>query len=389
MTRTHRIGPSLAGLFALVVILMLPSMAQALEGQVQVRGAGLSTTQVKVNLSDLGSPETFSYSINGTTQDLSGFTLQQILDEAESQSASLEVSSATSVNIPRPSNGTVSIEQADFSDGPPLFYEEDGTVKFVDPTGPRILTFTQAIPAIELVVSEQAVSIAANPASGAKAGEQVTFVAQPEGQSNGETVSYTWKFGDGTSASGANPKHTFRKKGQFSVKVTAKGSAGFTASAAVTYSVDQKDQEKEKKEKKESESKDPDPPPASNSTDSYGGYDGYSGYGSYGGGSTSPYADGTSIPASPSTPVQPAAPDPEEQVDPPVDDGLIEVTGELVSSSAPAATVPPGTLAPEAAPEETPAAQKQGIHDGVWVFLGLMTLFALGGLAEKRGSRLR
>lgn len=383
MIRPLKSRRSLAVTAVLGLALIVPSMAQALEDQVQVRGAGLSSAQVKVTLSDIGSPSSYSYTINGSTQSLSGYTLRQVLDEADGQSSSLQVSKATSVNIPRPTNGFVAIAKSDFSQGPPLFYEEDGTMKFVDPTGPRILTYSFSIPAVELVQSKQSVGIGANPANGSKAGEKVTFAAQSNGAASGESITYSWKFGDGSTGSGPNPNHTFAKKGSFDVTVTATGTAGFSQTDTLNYQVDPK--KSKKKQKGGGDDKDGDQTGTDTNTDP-----GYS----------TPYSGstyGTGVPGgsypSPAAPAGPSstpAPQNEEPVVPP-DDGLIAVTGELVSSSAPAVTSPPGEApAEDSLQEGTPEEpQKAGINDGVWVFLGLMALFALGGLAEKRGSRLR
>ena len=70
-----------------------------------------------------------------------------------------------------------------------------------------------------------------------KTGETVSFVGtafDPEGDS----VEFTWNFGDGTSGSGASPTHTFTAAGTFVVIMTAIDQFGKAASTQLTIRVD-------------------------------------------------------------------------------------------------------------------------------------------------------
>jgi hypothetical protein len=54
---------------------------------------------------------------------------------------------------------------------------------------------------------------------------------------NGDALTYTWNFGDGTSASGANVSHQFSTPGSYAVSVTADDNRGGKATGSVSVSV--------------------------------------------------------------------------------------------------------------------------------------------------------
>ena len=51
-------------------------------------------------------------------------------------------------------------------------------------------------------------------------------------------TSWTWNFGDGSTSSSKNPSHTYASKGTYTVKLTAKNSAGVTSTATATLIMD-------------------------------------------------------------------------------------------------------------------------------------------------------
>ncbi|NVJ68076.1 MAG: pre-peptidase C-terminal domain-containing protein, partial [Gammaproteobacteria bacterium] len=57
-----------------------------------------------------------------------------------------------------------------------------------------------------------------------------TFDASGSSDSDGSIVSYSWNFGDGNSASGANPSHSFAADGTYSVSLTVTDNGGATGS---------------------------------------------------------------------------------------------------------------------------------------------------------------
>ncbi len=62
---------------------------------------------------------------------------------------------------------------------------------------------------------------------------EVSFTAEVQGTA----ASYTWDFGDGTTSTEANPRHTFTTEGTYTVKLVVTGSDGTTASAEKTITV--------------------------------------------------------------------------------------------------------------------------------------------------------
>lgn len=54
---------------------------------------------------------------------------------------------------------------------------------------------------------------------------------------DGQTVSYRWDFGDGTTSTAANPTHTYRRNGNFQAVLTVTDSTGRTGTASVAVTV--------------------------------------------------------------------------------------------------------------------------------------------------------
>ncbi|MFD1686725.1 malectin domain-containing carbohydrate-binding protein [Halobellus litoreus] len=75
-------------------------------------------------------------------------------------------------------------------------------------------------------------------------GEQVSFDASGSTDSDGSIASYEWNFGDGTTASGASPSHTYESAGTYTVTLTVTDDDGATATATqqVTVSAPQTQQ---------------------------------------------------------------------------------------------------------------------------------------------------
>jgi PKD repeat protein len=110
-------------------------------------------------------------------------------------------------------------------------------------TGSRSATLTlgpnntgTATPTVELsgtgVGPSPAFSISPNPGT---AGELVSFDASDSSDSDGSIESYSWSFGDGTTAEGIAPTHTYATSGTYTVTLTVDGSSGLTGK--ITHSV--------------------------------------------------------------------------------------------------------------------------------------------------------
>ncbi|MFD8300106.1 PQQ-dependent sugar dehydrogenase [Streptomyces bauhiniae] len=62
---------------------------------------------------------------------------------------------------------------------------------------------------------------------------KVRFSSAGTTDQDGDTLTYHWDFGDGTSSTAANPSHTYRQNGTYTATLTAKDPSGRTGSAAV------------------------------------------------------------------------------------------------------------------------------------------------------------
>ena len=58
---------------------------------------------------------------------------------------------------------------------------------------------------------------------------QVHFTATPSHDPDGSIVSYSWRFGDGTTGKGAAPAHTYAVRGTYRVRLTVTDNEGGTA----------------------------------------------------------------------------------------------------------------------------------------------------------------
>ncbi|WP_369147504.1 ThuA domain-containing protein [Streptomyces sp. R44] len=66
---------------------------------------------------------------------------------------------------------------------------------------------------------------------------KVTLSAAGTTDADGDPLTYSWDFGDGTTATTANPTHTYRTNGTYVATVTAKDTTGRTGSASVHLTV--------------------------------------------------------------------------------------------------------------------------------------------------------
>lgn len=64
------------------------------------------------------------------------------------------------------------------------------------------------------------------------AGDLATFDGSSSSDPDGTIVSYSWSFGDGATASGAQPSHTYTTAGEHTVELTVTDNAGSTASVS-------------------------------------------------------------------------------------------------------------------------------------------------------------
>ncbi|MFF5970943.1 ThuA domain-containing protein [Streptomyces sp. NPDC012769] len=62
---------------------------------------------------------------------------------------------------------------------------------------------------------------------------RVAFSSAGTTDADGDTLTYTWDFGDGGTSTGADPTYTYRRNGTYTATVTAKDPSGRTGSASV------------------------------------------------------------------------------------------------------------------------------------------------------------
>ncbi|MFJ8660710.1 ThuA domain-containing protein [Streptomyces sp. NPDC093795] len=62
---------------------------------------------------------------------------------------------------------------------------------------------------------------------------RVSFSSAGTTDGDGDTLTYSWDFGDGGTSTAAHPTHTYRKNGTYTATVTAKDATGRTGSASV------------------------------------------------------------------------------------------------------------------------------------------------------------
>nr|WP_152891696.1 PQQ-dependent sugar dehydrogenase [Streptomyces adustus] len=62
---------------------------------------------------------------------------------------------------------------------------------------------------------------------------KVAFSAAGSSDQDGDALTYSWDFGDGATATGANPTYKYKKNGTYTATVTAKDTTGRTGSASV------------------------------------------------------------------------------------------------------------------------------------------------------------
>ncbi len=79
-------------------------------------------------------------------------------------------------------------------------------------------------------------AIAGGPYSGAP-GTAIAFTGTSSTDPQGETLTYSWSFGDGGTGSSANPQHTYTTAGTYSVKLTVTDTSNLSGSATTQATV--------------------------------------------------------------------------------------------------------------------------------------------------------
>ena len=117
----------------------------------------------------------------------------------------------------------------------------------VDPTNPSYSSSLTNIPAgyrfifgvdpaTNSASQPPVVSVTATPTSGV-APLNVTFSSAGSFDPQGQSLTYSWSFGDGTTSTSANPSHTFTTAGTYTARLTVSNSIANTTSGALTITV--------------------------------------------------------------------------------------------------------------------------------------------------------
>lgn len=381
--------------------------AAAKGGEVTVRAAGDSPASVNISLSALGAPdvENRNYRLGSGTRAITGYSIARVLEQAASESDEIDLDRIPYVEVDRVGAGApvrLSSRQINdpgaFDDGPPVFFEEDDGTVFVKPGSDggagSTVRFTNAAIGVTVGVDDDlSVALTTSPKKVRK-GDPVTLKATVDNAPADQALEYRWSFGDGRSkvTSRASVTHTYGKAGSYSVVVTVTA-GGASGQGAGTLKVGQPEPKKqpEKNSGGDGTGEGGSGGPGTVDGDPYGGSYGGSGLGTdYGIPGDYGYDYGSSQPGASLPPaISPAAPNPTPQTDPqpPTDDGLVPVAGELVSGTAPApvTTIPAPGGADTTLEPTTPASDPAGIPAGVWMVGGALFLLGLGGLSEIRG----
>jgi PKD domain len=342
-------------------------------------------------LSQLGEPDVVArpYTLPGAgaPAPITGYSLDRVLEAAE-----VDPDRFGSLSI-QATSGTVVLSREEvtdtriFPEGPPVFYVESGDARFLRPARangePAELAAGGPMVARIAAIGELSVSAKASPRR-AKAGQPVRFTARVTGAEEGETVEVSWSFGAGSRKAGTEVTHRFRRPGTYDVTVEATRPDGAPgADAVVTVRVG--------RAPADPDSGGGDTNPGGSAPDSGGGVAPSSGStGSTGGSGVAPVT-----PTAPSTPPStyepidepPQPPDSGSSQNPADDagqpsDGLQSVDGiELADLNALSSEAGRDALEAARGEEDEP---DEGVPDGVWWFLAIGGLLALGGLLELR-----
>jgi hypothetical protein len=232
--------------------LAAPAIEAARADAAQVTVISPGGTQQTLSLEALAGREDVrerTYSLRGgvgeTTQIVNGFSLAALLDAAGADPFGFSY-----LEVLRPTGGSVllsshqALDGDGFADGPPVVYATATGTAFLRPSsGADDLNASDSFEAPQgvtislrkgspLQVEVEASTLRTRP------GEPVEFTAEAEGAGAGETLTYSWYFDDGISATGPVASHSFARRGSYDVLVgvtTPGDSTG--ASAVVTVQV--------------------------------------------------------------------------------------------------------------------------------------------------------
>ncbi len=224
---------------------LVPDAARADAAQVTVIAAGGS--QQTLSLEALGGSEDVvdrAYLLRSgsgeSSQTVSGFSLAALVEAAGADPYAFSY-----LEVLRPTGGAVrlsrhqALDPGAFAEGPPVVYATAAGTGFLRPNGGA-----DDLNASDSFEAPQGVTIALRKGSPLRVkaeastlktrpGKAVKFSAEVEGAGAGETLSYSWYFDDGASATGANATHAFSRRGSYDVVIGVTTPGDSTGSSAV------------------------------------------------------------------------------------------------------------------------------------------------------------
>jgi PKD domain len=175
-----------------------------------------------------------------SSQVVNGFSLAALLGAAGADPFGFSY-----LEVQRPSGGGVllsndqALDGEGFADGPPVVYATATGTAFLRPS-----SGSGDLNASDSFEAPQGVTIALHKGSPLRVrvdastlttrpGKPVEFTAEAEGAEAGETFTYSWNFDDGNSALGARTAHKFTRRGSYDVVVGVTTPGDSTGTSAV------------------------------------------------------------------------------------------------------------------------------------------------------------
>jgi hypothetical protein len=215
-------------LASLVAVVVLGSTAAAASAvQVTVTNGNLKTPTTDTfefdgfrSSFDVNQSYTIRSSSGSQTKTIEGISLEKLLQvvDADPTYSAIKVRTAT---------GTVTVSKTQITAGrKPVLFEESGSVYFLRPSSstsdfnaPDMISSSSSIELVQAGMPDVALAIKAK--KRAKVGENLRFEAVVTAATAGARYKFTWIFGDGKTGNGGSVGHTFRKRGDYRVLLTA------------------------------------------------------------------------------------------------------------------------------------------------------------------------
>jgi hypothetical protein len=231
-------------------VLAAPGLEAAQADAAQVTVVSPSGTPKSLSLEALAGSEDVtgrSYVVRGgdgeSTQVVTGFSLAALVEAAGADPFGF-----SRLEVQRPGGGSVllsndqALDREGFADGPPVVYPTATGTAFLRPsTGSDDLNAGDSFesPLGVVIVLKKGSSLRVQMEASTlktRPGKPVTFTAEAEGAEAGETATYSWDFDDGGSAAGPTATHRFARRGSYDVLVgvtTPGDSTGTTAKVTI------------------------------------------------------------------------------------------------------------------------------------------------------------